>query len=167
MYNQYLVTSSEVRVFCPEVNGDINDLLINRATLAVEDTILRDTLGQEWSDEIISQKSGGTYTAANAYIVNNFLKLLVSLSVWQYLVMTLSLQLNSAGLRIKSSDHSIAAESKDLAFFRDFIENYMDRVRQTMKRYIDDNISLYPLWKNNKYHDKPAQNTWNFRIGKV
>ena len=43
----------------------------------------------------------------------------------------------------------------------------MDRIRETMKRYIDDNISLYPLWKNNKYHDKPQNNTWNFRIGKV
>jgi hypothetical protein len=167
MYNQYLVTPIEVRSYCPEVNGDISDLLINRATLATEDTILRDTLGQQWSDEIISQKSGGTYTVANAYIVNNFLKLLVSLSVWQYLVMTLSLQLNSSGLRIKSSEHSIAAESKDLAFFRDFIENYMDRVRKTMKRYIDDHKTDYPLYYNNEYHDKPSENIWNFRIGKI
>jgi hypothetical protein len=77
----------------------------------------------------------------------------------------LSLQLNSSGLRAKNSDHSVLVESKDIAFYRDFIQNYMDTVRHSMNRYINLNKSSYPLFYNNIYHDKPEQNVYNFRIG--
>lgn len=167
MYNQFIVTPLEVKTYVPEVNNDISDTLVSKAILMVEDTILRDSLGQSWSDEIISQKLGGTYTTTNKYIVDNFLKQLISYGVWQYLVVTLSLQLNSSGLRVKTSDHSIASETKDMAFYRTFIENYMDRIRETMKRYIDLHKSDYTLYYTNPYHDKPSKNVYNFKVSKV
>jgi hypothetical protein len=167
MYQEYIVTVGEVKSYCPEINNEISSTLVERAILATEDTILRDSLGQEWADQIITQRSGGTYTTENAYIVNNFLKQLISFGVWEYLTTTLTYQLNSSGLRIKQSDHSISTEPKDLGYYKEFIQNYMDRVRKTMKLYINDHKSLYPLYYNNKYHDKPKDNVYDFRIGKV
>lgn len=167
MYQEYIVTATEVKSYCPEINSEISDVLVNRAILAVEDTILRDSCGQAWSDELISQKSGGTYSVANKYVIDNFLKQLISFGVWEYLVVTLSLQLNSSGLRIKTSDHSVQSESKDMAFYRDYIQNYMDRTRKTMKRYLDLNKTSYPLYYSNTYHDDPKKNIYDFRIGKI
>lgn len=167
MYQEYIVTAKEVKGYCPAISDDISDSLVNSGILMVEDTILKDSCGQAWTDEIITQKSGGTYTTANAIIVNNYLKQLISYGVWQYLTTTLSLQLNSSGLRIKSSDHSVASESVDMAFYRDFIQNYMDSIRRTMKRYIDDHKTDYPLYYNNTYHDKPSENVYNFKIGNI
>lgn len=167
MYTLNIVTPAEVKTLVPEINYEISDTLISNAIKMVEMTVLQESIGQEWTDEIMSQKSGGTYTTSNKYIVENFLKNILAYSVWQYLTTTLSLQLNSSGLRIKQSDHSIASESKDIAYYRDFIENYLDRVRKLMKRYIDDHKSDYPLYYNNIYHDKPSKNVFNFKISSV
>jgi hypothetical protein len=168
-----MITPSECKAIVPEINFDISDLLINNAIKMVQSTLLIDTVGQEWADELMSQTgtivsgvtSGETYTTANEYIVDNYLKNILAYSVWQYLVITLSLQLNSAGLRIKTSDHSVASESKDLAFYRDFCQNYIDRTRKLMHRYIDQNKASYPLYFNNIYHDVPK--VYNFKIGHI
>lgn len=165
MYQEYIITATEVKSIVPELNNDVSDILINNAIKMVENTVLIDSCGQEWADELITQKSGGTYTTANKYVIDNYIKNMLAYSVWQYLVITLSYQMNSAGLRIKNSDHSVAGESKDIAFYRDFTQNFIDRTRSLMKRYIDLHKSDYPLFFNNIYNDKP--HTYNFRIGKI
>ena len=165
------LTPSQVKLYVTEINQDIADTLVNNAILMVQESLLKPTFGQEWFDELIVQcsgnTSGSTYTAPNLYIMQNYGYWLLSYGVWQYLATTLSLQLNSAGVRVKTSDHSVAGESKDIAFYRTFIENYIDNVRKTMKRYIDLHKTDYPLYYNNTYHDKPSKDIYNFKIGKV
>lgn len=165
MYSLYIVTASEVKNYVPELNAEINDSLIDNGIKMVENTILMESLGQSLTDEIMSQKSGGTYSTANKYLVDNFLKELISYGVWQYISVTLSYQLVSSGLRIKNSDHSVTVESKDLAYYRSFIQNYIDRVRKIMSRYIEDHEADYPLYFANKYGDKPYKNIYNFKVG--
>ncbi len=162
-----LMTAAEVKTYAPEINNEIEDGVINNAIKLTQQSVIKASIGQEWFDQLILERSGGTYSAANKVIVDNYLKWILSYATWQYLVVTLSLPLNSAGLRIKTSDHSIAAESKDIQFLRDFIQNYIDNNRKTMYRYINDNKSLYPLYFNNKYHDKPKNNQYNWKIGGV
>ena len=100
-------------------------------------------------------------------IVDNYLKWILSYAVWQYLVITLSLQINAAGLRIKASDHSLAAEQKDIQYYREMIQNWIDSSRKDMFRYINLHKNDYPLYFNNIYHDKPQNNQYNWRIGGV
>lgn len=162
-----IITAAECRTMCPEINNEIEDGVIDSAIKLTQQSVIKPSIGQEFFDEIILQKSGGTYSAANKIIVDDYLKWILSYSVWQYLVVTLSLPLNAAGLRIKISDHSNPAESKDLQYYRDFIQNWIDNTRKTMYRYINDNKASYPLYYNNKYHDKPKNNQYNWKIGGV
>lgn len=165
----YIMTNVEVKTYAPEINQSIQKVLVDSAILFTQDSLIKDSIGQEWYDQILSQLSGGTgyTTTENQYIIDNYLKHILAYGVWQYLAITLSLQLNDSGLRIKTSDHSQAAESKDIAFIRDFIQNYIDSRRKEMKRYIDNNKTLYPLYYSNIYGDRPSNNVYNFKIGGV
>lgn len=160
-----LITYAECRTICPEINPEIESTLIDNAIKLCQQSVIKPSIGQELFDEIILQKSGGTYSTQNKYLLDNYLKWILSYAVWQYLTITLSLPLNSAGLRVKSSDHSLAAEHTDIQYYREFIQNYIDNTRKSMYRYIKDNETLFPLYFNNKYNEKPKNNQYDWKIG--
>lgn len=167
MNNIQIMTAAEVRSIVTELNLEIEDGLINNAIKLTQQSVIKPSIGQEWFDQLLTQKSGGTYTIPNKYIVDNYLKYILAYSTWQYLVISLSLQINSAGLRIKVSEHSEAAQTKDIQYYRDFIQNWIDNTRKAMFRYIQDNKNLYPLYYNNKYNEQPKNNQYNWKIGGV
>lgn len=157
----YLVTPTEVKTLVPSINNEIDNTLISNAILLIQNTLVRDTLTQDFYENIIAYSA----TTANKYLIDNFLKNLIAYGCWQYLAVSLSLQLNSAGLRIKVTDHSQAAESVDIAFYRTYIQNFIDVTRKEMDRYIFENQTLYPLYYSDKWGDTPKKS--NFRIGRV
>jgi len=161
------MTSTEVKTLIPQINSTIEEVLINSTMLFTQDTLIKNSIGQQWYEEIILQISGGTTTAENLIIINNYLKSILAFGTWQNLIINLSLQTNDAGLRIKLSEHSQAAESKDLSFMRDYIQDFIDSKRKEMYRYIKNNQSSYTLYYNDKYGDKPINNIYDFKIGGV
>lgn len=165
--SEYLMTETEVKTLIPQINSTIDKTLVESTMLFTQDTLIKDTLGQQWYEEIILQKSGGTYSAANQTIVDDYIKKILAFGVWQNLLINLSLQTNDAGLRIKISDHSEAASSRDIAFMRDYIQNFIDSKRKEMYRYIKNNKSSYPKYYNDVYGDKPINNIYNFKIGGI
>ena len=162
-----IITATEAKTMVPEINSEIDTGIVDNAIKLTQQSVLKPSLGQEWFDEIITQRSGGTYSTANSYIVNNYIKWILAYAVWQHLVITLSLQLNSAGLRIKGSDHSQAAESVDMQYYRDYTQNWIDNTRKAMYRYINLHSSDYPLYYSNIYGDKPRNNQYNWKMGKI
>lgn len=161
MNTTYLITASEVRTICYSVNQEIADDIINNAILLIQDTLLKDSLTYDlWVD--IFANSG---TTANQYLINNFLKNIIAYGVWQFLVVTLSYQLNAAGLRLKTSDHSTLAESNDMAYYRGYIQNFIDNTRRLMEEYIEDHPGDYPLYYVYEHGKKPSIN--NFSMGRV
>jgi len=167
MLNTYIISVSEVKAIVPSINTNISDTLINEAILMVQNTLLKNSLGQEFCEEILLQVSGGTISTANQYLIDNFINRIISFAVWQYIIITLSLQTSEAGLRIKVSDHSTPAESSDIAFMRNYIQNFIDGAREEMYRYISYHPTSYPLYYNDKYGDDPIKHRFNFRISKV
>ena len=157
----YLISASELKTLVPAINNQVDDTLINGAILLVQNTTVKDTITQDFYEDLLINSG----TTANKYLIDNYLKNLISYSVWQYLMVSLSLQLNDAGLRIKTSDHSVAAESVDIAFYRTYIQNFIDGVRKQMDRYIFLHQSDYPLYYQDKWGDVPVKN--NFRFGRI
>ena len=162
-----MISASTIRQYVPEININISDQLINSATIMVQDTLLKDTIGQYWFDKMYAAYTGGTMTTADLYVKNTWLDAIISYGVWKHLIITLSLQLNEAGLRIKVSDHSQAGETKDLAFMRTYIENFIDSKRQEMYRYLRDNNTQYPYYNGYKYGDNPRRNVFDFAIHRI
>lgn len=161
------ITSSEVKTMVPEINNEVESGVIDNAIKLCQQSVLKPTCGQEWFDQLLTERANGVYSIPNNYIMTNYLKWILAYSVWQYLVISLSLQMNSAGLRIKVSEHSEAAQTKDIQYYREFIQNWIDSQRKSMYRYINLNQNDYPLYFNNKYHEHPKNNQYNFKIGGV
>ena len=161
------MTEPEVKALVPQINKTVDESLIESTLLFTQDTLIKDSIGQDWYEELLLQKSGGTYTAANQIIIDNYIKNILAFGVWQNLIINLSLAVNESGLRIKISDHSEAASSRDIAFMRDYIQNFIDAKRKEMYRYIKNNKSSYPKYYNDVYGDKPINNIYNFKIGGI
>lgn len=161
MNTKLLITATEIKTIVPSINNEIDDTLINGAIILIQNTLVRDSLTQDFYEDVVANSG----TTANKYLIDNYLKNLISYGVWQYLLVSLSLQLNSAGLRIKLSEHSQAAESTDITFYRNYIQNFIDNVRKEMFRYIYDHQTDYPLYYNDSWGDTPVIN--NFKIGRV
>lgn len=161
-----LLTATEVKTLCPMININIDDTLIEYTVELTQNTLLIDSIGQEFYEEIFGQKSGNTLTTNNQYLWNNFLQHIVALGTWLNLTINLSYQLNEAGLRVKTSDHSTLAEAGDIGFYRTYIQNMIDNKRLALHNYIRFH-QYYPLYYSNKYGDNPQNNIFNFKIGKV
>ena len=162
-----MISASTVRQYVPEININISDSLINNATVFIQDTLVKDSIGQVWFDNLYNSITGNTVSTADQYVKNNWLDAILSYGVWKHLVITMSLQLLEAGLRIKISDHSSAAETKDMAFMRTYIENFIDSKRQEMYRYVRDHTHDYPYYNSNKYGDVPRRNVFDFSIHRI
>jgi hypothetical protein len=156
-----LVSVAEVKTLVPSINNEIDNTLIDNAILLIQNTLVRDSLTQDFLEDIIANSG----TTDNKYLIDNYLKNLISYGVWQYLAVSLSLNLNSAGLRIKLTDHSQAAEPTDIKFYRDYIQNFIDVTRKEMSRYIFDNQTKYAKYYSDKWGDMPKKA--NFQMGRV
>lgn len=161
MNTKYLITATEVKTKVPFINNEIDTTLISNAILLVQNTLIKNSLTQDFYEDILTNSA----TTANSYLITNYIQDIIAYGVWQYLAVSLSLQLNAAGLRIKLSDHSQAAESVDIEFYRGYIQNFIDGARKEMDRYIEDHQADYPYYWSDKYGDKPR--TYNFKIGCV
>ena len=162
-----ILTVEQIKALVPSINININDKMIEEACTLVEHTILADSIGQEFYEEIRDQVSGNTLTTDNKYLFDNYLQYIVAYSIWQYLTITLSYNLNEAGVRIKTSDHSTLAESTDINYYRTYIQNFIDNKRDQMNKYIRLINNNYPKYYSNKYGDSPSEHIYNFKIGKV
>ena len=161
MNTKLLVSVAEVKALCPMINNGIDNTLVSNAILLIEDTLLKDSLTLDMWEDILTNSG----TTTNKYLIDNYIKNLVSYGVWQYLTVTMTYQLNSSGLRIKTSDHSAAAEAADISFVRSYIQNFIDNTRRLMQEYIEDHPNDYP--KYYIYEDGKKPHTNNFRIGRV
>jgi len=161
MNTKLLTTVAEVKSIVPSINNEIDNTIIQGAIILVQNTMVRDSLTQDLYEDVVANSG----TTANKYLIDNYIKFLTAYGVWQFLAVDRTLQLNSSGLRIKLTDHSAAAESVDIAFYRTYIQNFIDNVRKEMSRYIFDHQSSYEKYYSDKWGDTPAKN--NFRIGRV
>lgn len=161
MYTNKLVTAQEVKSIFPIVNNEIDNTLVDSAILLTQDTLLKSSLTLDMWEDIMTNSG----TTANTYLINNFLKNLIAYGVAANLVVMLSYQLNSSGLRLKTSDHSTLAESADITNYRTYIQGFIDNIRRVMEEYIEDNSSSYPKYFIYEDGKKPTIN--NFKIGRV
>ena len=159
------ITPAQVRSMCPQINQEIEDGLINDSITLMQEAVIKPTFGYDFYNELILQKSGGTYSTANKTLMDSYISWILSFAVWQNLVVSTSYQLNSSGLRLKTSDHSVLAESVDIQYCRSYTQNFIDSTRRSMFDYMEDNKTSYPTYFNNRVGGRNM--TYDWKIGSV
>lgn len=165
-----LLSATTIKQMVPEINNTIDNKLINNAIWFVQETLIKDTLSQLFYEDLLLQWSTPSgMTTAYTYLKTEFLDWILAWGVWKHLVITMSLQLNDSGLRLKVSEHSSAAETKDLSFMRDYIDNFIDAKRKVMYRYITDPAKPqdYPYYFTGRFPDYPRRMVYDFTIHRI
>lgn len=144
-----IITATDVKTLIPEVGFEIDDSIITKHIERIQDMKIRPLLkSYSWYDEIMTQISGSTLTGPNETIVNDYLKLILALYVQQKLIITQTYHLERAGLRIKISQTSDIASTEDIRFMRQVIQDELDYLKNEFYKYVEDNISSYPLYNS-------------------
>jgi len=158
-----MLSATTVRQLCPQIALTVDDSLIYNQMILSQDTTIKNSLGHKWYYIMINNISGNTVSVVDQYLIDNFLSYILSYDILKQLVVTLSYQMNDAGLRVKTSDHSQLAETRDLSFYRTYIDNFIDSKREEMNRYIRHNAASYPYYFTSVAH----KTVYNFEIRKI
>jgi hypothetical protein len=131
---------------------------------------IKGMLGDDLYEDINSKytlyiDSGTSMSDCYTYLVENFIKPILSFSTYKRLITTLSFKLKEGGLRYNVDQTSELAMSEDRNIIIRDINNDIDLFIIDMKKYIYDNRSCFPLY--NKGFDGVVDNQVSFGIGKI
>jgi hypothetical protein len=168
-----LMTAQEVKDTLPEVNNNIPNELITQHIKIVEQMKIRALLGYDLYEQLELEKSGGTFSTANQYLLDEYLFMIISLHVQKRLVLNNSYQLENNGLRVKLSDVSDLAATEDMSYYRSSLNDDIDFLINEMKKYMMTNQASYPKYfsrkdtRSNTASENKRDYDYGFGIGKI
>ena len=149
-----LITTTQLKSLISEINNNISDDYIENVIMIEQKKQIRALLGYSLYNQIQLGVSGSTLSTADQTLYDDYIKLILAYSVYKRLVVSMSYQLENAGLRKKYSDVSELAEQTEISYVRSMIQDDLDFYKNEMIKYICNNQSLYPLY----YNDTDARN---------
>jgi len=148
------------------INPDIDLSIIDQATVNVQRSTIRTTLGYQYWDSIYNQfLSGSGYTTEDAYILDNYIYDVIAFGVALELIPTLYAELNQDGLRIVTSSQSTFAPDKLISMYLQSYQNKIDERRTEMVKYMNDNRLKYPIYF--RYNGRTERNVTFFNIHRI
>lgn len=142
----YLINETEIKQLIPELPNNLDTRLIRNAILFVQEIKIKSIIGYEWLTELYTQHNTGTTTVANQFILDNYLNMIIALGAYQRIIYSTTYQMEQSGVRIKLTDNSEKASDEAIHLLRTQIQSDFDFLVNEMIRYIDENLSSYPLY---------------------
>lgn len=152
-----LITATQLKSLITTINNNISDEFILTLIEIEQKKVIRPILGYSFYNEIQLQVSGDTLTSDNEIIYDDYLKLILAYSVYKRLIVDMTYQLENAGLRKKYSDVSESADPSELSYVRKMIQEDLDFYKTELVKYVQQNVSKYPLYFND------TDSRWNTR----
>jgi len=150
-FNTELITPEEVS------ENAINDNYFDTAyfdnyILTTQRKYVKEVLGVEFYNEILTQVEGASLTADNTIIVNNFIKPMLAHYVVYEVYSKIHTQLTNQGVMENNTERSNQVESFEYSQSRDFYINKADFWRTDMIEYIKEakkeDSTKFPLFKD-------------------
>jgi hypothetical protein len=151
LYNIPLITAQDVRDLTPEIPDTINDDMFSGFIIKEGDTYLQGFLGKEMYQEFLLQYSTNTLTVTNDYLYKRYIKTILVNRVTIKLFDSITFQPENSGVRVKITDQSREVTLDELTRKIQIYQNYCDNYSQDMVRYINENITNYPLFYKSTY----------------
>lgn len=131
---------------------------------------IRDILGQDLYDDILAKytlyvDSGTSMSTEYTYLMNNYLKPILSIDTYRRLIDVLSNKLGDAGLRTVQETTTFPSEGNDKYIIKKELMDDINTFIKDMKKYIYDNQSSFTLYDQG--FDGVNQKRVSLMIGKV
>lgn len=143
-----LLKEGTVKMLVPEINANVDGNLLKRLIVTEQEKALKPILDYCLYDEIYTQVTTNTLSAANQILMDDYIAMILSLSVYKRLVLSSTFQIENTGLRKKLSDNSEGASRNDISFMQQNIGDDITYYTRELTKYICDNQSTYPLYFN-------------------
>ncbi len=149
MYNTQIITSSEVS------EQAINDNYFDTAyfdnyILSTQRKYVKNALGKDFYNEILTQVESASLTSDNTIIVNDFIKPMLSHYVVYEVYSKIHTQLTNQGVMENNTEQSSQVKSFEYSQSRDFYINKADFWKKDLIDYIkeakDSDPNKFPLF---------------------
>jgi hypothetical protein len=170
----YLINETEIKQLIPELPNNLDTRLIRNAILFTQEIKLKSIIGYEWLTELYTQHNTGSTTVENQFILDNYLDMIIALGTYQRIIYSTTYQVEQSGVRVKIVDNSEKASDEAIHLLRTQIQSDFDFLVNEMIRYIEEHITLYPLWntRNDDRNVSPdvrqrSKMNFGFNISKI
>lgn len=146
MADTYFMTEAEVKAAGTGIDKNIDPSFINFYIIVCQQNYVKQLLGKDYYNELITQKSANTLTAANQEIVTR-LKKALAFRVRSEIIFEMTYKTTNQGVVSTNGEDFTVAEKEILIMkmqsYKDLAENFRNN---DVREYICDNSSLYPLY---------------------
>ena len=150
-YNTEIITAQEVMDYTTLDLGFDIDYFTNYI-LSTQRKYVRDLLGKDYYDEILTQVEGASLTPDNTIIVDDFLKPMLAHYIIFEVMPAVRTQFVNQGAMINDTEFSDSSSSFDYSGMRNFFSSEGDLWKNQTDQYIKDekkeDSTKYPLYKS-------------------
>ena len=130
-----------------DISENIDPQYIMKNIPLAQDINIRECLGDDLYEEIYTQFSSNTLSAANKALMP-MIKMALAWYAYKRYAVRCTFQSTPVGFRKKTSDQSESLTPQELSIIikdnQETAEHYAGR----LAKYLDDNHTSYPLWKS-------------------
>lgn len=139
------IEASRLKTFSV-VSENLDNKLLEPTIISVQDLYLRDILGKDLYDELITQINANTVTSLNQTLLNDYIEPYLINKVISESVIDLTYKLRNKAIMTTNSDFGQVANLTDLSKVQGQYNNRAEGYRNLLETYMCDNGSDYPLY---------------------
>lgn len=147
MAQTLLITPSEVVAECFTFTNTDTSLVKNTHIEAAQINSIKPILGQELYDQIIAHKAANSLTANETTLVNDYIKIPLKWYSYANCLINIYNQTGSGGIVNHKEEFGTQVGSSGFNLTQSEANRIGDTYRDVLKKYLDDNYTLFPLYK--------------------
>lgn len=146
------------------INENTDNKLISPTILMVQDIYIQTIIGTSLYTELKTQVKGGTVTALNQTLLNDYLQPAIKHYCMAELCLPLTYKFMNKSIVTKNSENSNTIAPEQLSQIKNYYLNHAEWYAKRIVKYLQQHQAKYPLWLGgNTTIDsiQPKTNTYN------
>lgn len=143
------------------LHENVDSKLIRVAIRDAQEIHTRDKLGSALYDQILTEVSGASLTAANTTLLNTYIAPMQRYYVLMEVVVNLQFKLANSSVLIRDAENARPATANDLEMLEDKYATKADYYYRRLRKFICDNITDYPLYNSGDQAINPDKSGLN------
>ena len=148
-----LVNSTQVISYAFNTSGNFDATMISNSIIKLTEIAhIEKPLGREFYEELVTEHHGGTLTANNTTLLDDFLYRALAYFTKYELMNDIQYNTTSSGIVTNIDEFSNAVDGESFKRMKEDTYRKANIFLDDMIEYLTDNPTLYPLWQ--KYGSK-------------
>lgn len=130
------------------INENVDNKYLNSTIVMCQDINLQQLLGSDLYNEIKTQVTASTLTAANTTLLNNYILPYLLNLVQAEIVIPATFKITNQSVVTKNSEVGSSVDARQLQMLKGQLDNQAQFYGERMRKYLLANTATYPLYLN-------------------